>query len=409
MWTPIIQGNDIKPYETLLKDVLKTVNDGYHDREMDKIDTMYGVTGFVLYLSYANRHSPSIINDEKISELINKTFSLLSEIPDTNLCMGIGATGVAWTFQHLIDNGFIDADFDELFSIILSDLEEYSLNELNDYNYDYLLGGLGFLLLILDSRTQKNGYLSYVEKVITILNRISYAMSNEGMAWMFVRNRDEFKNEDVVINLGISHGSPSIIILLGRIYEKYIELRNFVKPLIEKSLSWILSTKIINGSSSFGYSVVNNHVTANTTLRWCYGDLGIGVCLFLTGNRLDNHHWKQEGINTLLKCAKRLKDEINQIKDSHMCHGVAGVGHIFNRFYQYTQISEFRDAALICFSNVLERVKYENDSTLFLADKGDFGIIPIGGIMEGSAGISLILLSAITDIEPKWDSIFLLS
>jgi hypothetical protein len=65
MWIPIIQGNDKKPYGIILQDILKTVNNRYHDKEMDKIDTMYGVTGYVLYLSYINKHSPSIINDEK--------------------------------------------------------------------------------------------------------------------------------------------------------------------------------------------------------------------------------------------------------------------------------------------------------------------------------------------------------
>ncbi|MFM7431585.1 MAG: hypothetical protein ACKO1F_17035, partial [Flammeovirgaceae bacterium] len=48
--------------------------------------------------------------------------------------------------------------------------------------------------------------------------------------------------------------------------------------------------------------------------------------------------------------------------------------------------------------------------TGFLVWKGtDNGWVEFDGLLEGSAGIGLALLSAISDIEPKWDRCLLLS
>ncbi len=411
MWKPIIEKGEAEPYKKIIEEIYKTVNTGFHDTEMKKVDVMYGSSSFLLFYSYIGKFFQNPLCETKIDTLVNNTFEILSNSPQYDLSVGQGTAGVVWAFQHLINNEFIDADFDEIFCDVIQDLEDYSLQQLSIDNYDYLLGGLGYLLLVLDNNTTALKKLHpYVEKVISRLLEMCNHITEDKIAWPLKKKLQDFNEGDLVYNLGISHGIPSIIILLSLVYEKFDNLKLQCRPLIEKSINWVLSTKSNNKSSTFGYSVVNGEISKHTTLRWCYGDLGIGVCLYIAGIRLENKNWQKEAIDTMLICAKRIHIEIAYITDAHICHGVAGVGHIFNRFYQYTKIESFKNAAILCFKNVSEKIKLnDNGNIVFLADKSEFGFIPFGGLMEGSTGIALTLISAISDTEPKWDRIFLLS
>jgi lantibiotic biosynthesis protein len=85
------------------------------------------------------------------------------------------------------------------------------------------------------------------------------------------------------------------------------------------------------------------------------------------------------------------------VNEPGLCHGAAGLMHIFNRIYQATGQSVFRDAALRWL-----------DDTLALCD------FPAGnrwqescGLLNGAAGIALALLAVVGDREPRWDRILL--
>jgi lantibiotic modifying enzyme len=412
MWKAIVEDDDRrKGYETLVGEILHTISSGFHAMEMNKIDVMYGTSGFILFYCYCNKFSETNIHEPAIEELVRKTFSVIDDFPEYDLSLGKGITGVAWHFQHLINNGFFEADFEEIFSEICADLENYSKTELDMGNYDYLLGGLGYMLLILDSNlADKEKYEPYIKVCLEQLNKLSVPVGAGQVTWSLKRKLKNFNELDTIFNLGLSHGVPGIIIILGLIYEKFDAYKENCRLLIESAINWMLSTKTPEQRSDYPDSIINGQSTGNSTLRWCYGDLGIGMSFYLTGLRLANEDWQREGIETISKCARRIKKEIAVIPDSHLCHGVAGVGHIFNRAYQYTQLEEFKEAAIFCFDTVLSRVLYNDDkNVIFLADKGDFGLVPFGGVMEGSTGIALTLLAAISAIEPKWDRLFLLS
>jgi hypothetical protein len=211
-------------------------------------------------------------------------------------------------------------------------------------------------------------------------------------------------------NLGISHGNPAIILILGLIYEHYPDYKDRLEPFIIKAMHWLSGNKNTSGEGSYfsGYTMGFPN-TDYTPLRWCYGDMGIGFCYYLTGKRTMNAVWVEEGISILENCVKRLELELVEIDEAHICHGAAGLGHMFNRIYQDTEIEDFKIAAVKCFEKVLEQAVYEDGNILFYSNKGEYGRIPFGGLMEGSLGIALTLLATISNAEPKWDRLFLLS
>ena len=96
-----------------------------------------------------------------------------------------------------------------------------------------------------------------------------------------------------------------------------------------------------------------------------------------------------------------------------LCHGAAGLGHIFNRLFQASGEEVFRDAACSWFEHTLN-FKLANEGFggfLFYRVTEEDGATweAEPGILEGAAGIALALLAASTSIEPAWDRMLLVS
>ncbi|SRR6266536_3468501 len=66
---------------------------------------------------------------------------------------------------------------------------------------------------------------------------------------------------------------------------------------------------------------------------------------------------KKNGEREALAIARRAdarEPEIAGVKDAGLCHGAAGLGHIFNRLFQATGEEVFREAARYWFERTLE-------------------------------------------------------
>jgi hypothetical protein len=91
-----------------------------------------------------------------------------------------------------------------------------------------------------------------------------------------------------------------------------------------------------------------------------------------------------------------------------LCHGIAGLLQITLRFANDTDDVYFYDMASELIQQLLSL--FEPESLLgFRNIQSDGCKIDDPGILEGSAGVILTLLAAVTDTEPVWDRMLLLS
>ena len=99
-------------------------------------------------------------------------------------------------------------------------------------------------------------------------------------------------------------------------------------------------------------------------------------------------------------------------RDAALCHGAAGNAHIFHRLHRRTGDDCFRQAALSWIDDVLAYRKpgvgVGGFQTWAEVDGGQ-GFVDDASFLGGSAGIGLALLAAITDTDPAWDRLLLLS
>jgi hypothetical protein len=126
--------------------------------------------------------------------------------------------------------------------------------------------------------------------------------------------------------------------------------------------------------------------------------------------------WKREAL-AIARVAARRSREDTQVKDAGLCHGSTGIAHLFNRMAQASGDDELCGAAerwyrialdmrrpgeglagLLSWVDVMENGKFVG---------GEWKTEP--GFLSGVAGTGLALLAAVTDFEPLWDRVLLVS
>ena len=95
------------------------------------------------------------------------------------------------------------------------------------------------------------------------------------------------------------------------------------------------------------------------------------------------------------------------INSPTFCHGLAGLLQMTLRFANDTGLGVFADAAAALTEQLLDL--YE-PGTLAGFRSVEAGGRPVDspGVLDGAAGVMLVLLAAATDAEPVWDRAFLL-
>jgi lantibiotic modifying enzyme len=129
------------------------------------------------------------------------------------------------------------------------------------------------------------------------------------------------------------------------------------------------------------------------------------------GVALNNEAWKNKAVEVLVFAAEKRRNlEQNFVADAGLCHGTAGIGHIFYRMWWNTRLPEFKSAADYWFHETLKMAKFEDGLAGYKAWHGEArGCQNEYGLLEGIAGIGLALLTYYYEIEPTWDECLLLS
>jgi len=219
-------------------------------------------------------------------------------------------------------------------------------------------------------------------------------------------------------NLGLAHGVPGIIALLGQICataDKHLqETRGKARPLLEGAVSWLLAQQPADQTQPFPYWTSHDLTRTRSRVAWCYVDLGIAVALLGAARCVSNRSWEREALLIGRRVAARPAEQ-SGVVDCGLCHGAAGVGHLFNRLFQATGEKCFSTAARFWFQRLLEMRRPNQGIAGFFAlmaipnKPNEKQVIRAPGILEGAAGIALALLAAATPVEPEWDRMLLLS
>jgi lantibiotic biosynthesis protein len=388
---------------------INTVLDHFIRRERDP-GLLSGYSGCALFYAYYYRLSGKQQHLRRLQRILQKMTGALAEQElIASHCSGIA--GIAWCLQHLTNQGFIaGAEIDDAFEETDEMLSRYLQQELEQQRYDFLHQGLGAALYFLE-RPMNAAASATLEAMVTQLEKAAIILDT-GVSW-----KDQFVRKDNTedhYNLGLAHGVPAILAVLGMLYEKGICVeRTF--PLLEKGVQWLLSTRNEPGAEAGSWypTMVTRNNTAigspQSRLGWCYGDLGIAVTLWNVGARLEKEAWKREAVDILAHTLSHRDSRNGTVRDAGLCHGSMGIAHIYRRVYTGSGDERLRAGAGKWLEQTFELGAWGDGPAGFKAHTLN-GYINTFNLLEGVTGIGLALMAAVDeDATPDWDRCLLLS
>jgi lantibiotic modifying enzyme len=343
---------------------------------------------------------------KKTEQLINHIISQLSNVQMSHT-LASGFTGVAWGLHYLAQKGFLKENPDDLFVELDKYIQEAGMRDLRNGMYDFIHGGMGSIVFCLNRLPNKN-VLAFLDQAIIEIDKVKRE-DEFGLKWI-----DLFSNRhlgSVAYNFGLAHGMPSIVAVLLKVYAKGL-FQDKTSKLIQGALAWILHHKNLDeGFISIYPTLIFEKETEadklHSRLAWCYGDLSMGLIFWNAGELLKMPAWKNEGLQCMNHSLKRIDPLENIYLDGAFCHGTAGIAHLFNRCYLVTGNLEFLDRASFWINETLKQAKFEDGLAGYKARDIETWINRFG-LLEGIAGIGLVLISYLSKNNSDWDECLLL-
>jgi len=312
-----------------------------------------------------------------------------------------GFAGTAWVVAHEIDDdGSADID------LALGELVARPWHG----PYD-LIGGLVGLAVYALERLPRPAAVEQLSHIVDRLGELARPTATGLTWWSDPRFIGPARHDhaDGYYNLGLAHGVPGVIAVLGHVCG-LAATRDRARPLLDGAVRWLLAQRRGDGAdSSFAHLAGE---ASDSRTAWCYGDPGVAIALLGAARRVGEPAWERAAIAIALRAAARPLDRTG-VSDAGLCHGAAGVAHIFNRLYQATGRAELADAArrYVAYTLALRRpgigiAGYLADE---VGDDPDTCATSQADLLTGAAGIALALLAAATAVEPRWDRVLLTS
>jgi lantibiotic biosynthesis protein len=140
---------------------------------------------------------------------------------------------------------------------------------------------------------------------------------------------------------------------------------------------------------------------------WCYGSPGVARSLWFAGKAIADPGYQDIAV-AAMEAVYRRPLAARHIDAPTFCHGVAGLQQITLRFAHDSGLPLFNDAARALNRQLLDA--YEPASLLGYRNLEPGGRwVDQPGLLNGAPGVALVLLAASTPVEPRWDTLFLLS
>jgi hypothetical protein len=369
-----------------------------------------GAAGVAVCLGHLARWQDA--DEAAASREFARAVSAAAETPQSP-CFCEGLAGVGWAAMHLhalVPGLGAEAINDEIDGALLDSVGDAPWAD----NYELLYGLVGIGAYALE-RLPRPSAVACLEQVIDRLERLAERAAEE-ITW---RVNPEFLDAETrdayplgCYDLGLAHGVPGATAFLGRVCEAGVAGAK-ARRLLEGAGRWLLGRQPGDGQGFSRYlDAGDGRPGKHRRLAWCSGDLSVAAALLVAGRCARLPAWEREAL-AIARRAAQLPPEQSGVRDAGLCHGAAGVGHLFNRMYQATGDPTLGEAARFWFRRTLDMRQQGRGVGGYQAlrpdREGNDTWVDDRGFLMGSAGIALALLAAVAPEEPAWDRVLLIS
>jgi len=388
-----------------IKDSVNVINEKIQLQKNFTYNLYYTHGGFLLFQFLFTKLGLAEKNHDVFENKLIDFLEHFQECKEVTFSEGI--PGNIWLLNYLIEKNLIE----DLLPTIKEEVEDLLFLNSKNFNqitnYDFLHGSLG-LLFVANSCEKLLGKKFVTNLTTNLLKGLkSNERGNYYNNWLSVFEVNKRVADNTDINLSLSHGLPSLVIVLSKINIPES------KEIVGNILKLIKSYKSTTDTLSLYPSVVKvgHEIEYKSRLAWCYGDIGVAFAFWQAGKIFNNEEWEEEAIQIMLHASKRINLKENLVVDAALCHGTSGLAHIFNRFYKETGIQEFDKTRRYWLEQTFIKLEGENNLENFKSFHGIKGWCLDDSLLDGTTGIGLAMLGFLTeDIEDlNWDKCLLLS
>ena len=330
-WRPILEGPLAERARTAVNDIVNALPDP-SAAEIADPSLASGTAGLALLCGYLARAGYD--DDENAAQFLEQAIKAVSTEQIGPSFYG-GFAGIAWVTQHL-QTRLMDPDDDDANEEIDQVLKGFLHQPPWLDDYDLISGLVGYGVYALE-RLPRPAAVRCLERVIDHLDETA-ERKPEGITWLtppyLLPPHQREECPEGYYNLGLAHGVPGVIALLGLACAAGIA-SDKARPLLDGAVAWLLRQKLTDGEASFSSWLAPGVKPSGCRVAWCYGDAGVAASLLLAARCVDDPAWEREALNIARRAAQRPPERAGVV-DAGLCHGAAGLAHIYNRMFQAT-------------------------------------------------------------------------
>jgi CubicO group peptidase (beta-lactamase class C family) len=311
-----------------------------------------------------------------------------------------GVAGVGWTLEHLTGD---DADADDPGDAVDERLLRF-MQKPEALPWE-LVGGVAGIAVYALQRLRRPVARQLAERVARHLAN-SASRLDDGTRWLSKPEWDPVNHHAApYANFGIAHGFPGAIAAVAALVKNAI-LEEELGPILADASHWLLAQRLSKDTEAwFRYGSDDPGAPARTA--WCYGDPGVAWTLMLAADALGDRALWEDAVAIATHAAERAPSA-SGVVDAGLCHGAAGLGHLFHRMHRlHPEEPALRRAARDWFARALDMRSADAPLAGFRAwtpvKLPTFQWTDDAGALTGAAGVALALVTALDAEVIGWD------
>ncbi|MBK9071148.1 MAG: hypothetical protein IPL79_09140 [Myxococcales bacterium] len=296
----------------------------------------------------------------------------------------------------------------------MDELLEQTLRAAPSHGYDLISGLAGQGIYLLDRLKPRDATETDVSgaappsasasaialaHIVSHLERLAQHDGLNHTTWP--RHALESKGEHRETAVCVSHGVVGAVGFLGRLCgTKYASPT--ARELFDSALAWTTAQW-------------RTRLAAESPIEpvWCRGAAGSVAALAAA---VAHAGGKAEALHDVAARCARNSLQRSPLNDVGLCHGTAGIAHMFNRLYQASGDLVLRDTAVAWMTRTLSQRHAHADvsesdiggfATSFICAEGKETWKGYPNFLSGTVGTGLALLAAISSDVPNWDRLLI--
>lgn len=366
-----------------------------------------GKAGISLFLHYFGDNNGDTRCKQIAGDLLEQA-AAAAVVGRCSPTLGAGFVGIAWTVAHLARVGLVDGEAYEL--TVVDERIHQTMKGSERLSFDLMdgLSGVGVYCL---ERARASGDPTLVHAVIRRL--LTEAERDlDGLRWRtdprHLPPELQSKHPRGYYSLGLAHGTPGAIGFLAQACLDGWRTAE-IESAIDDAVRWLLCQEFDPPDRMhcrFPAVVDSSTPKEESRVAWCQGDLSVAVSIASAATATGRGKWLEAARVLTERCA--ICDRQAGVVDASFCHGASGVAHVFMRLSTALHSQEARAAAGRWYERIFSYKHGAGIAGFSSVSTDRIGWLPVSGLLEGTIGVGLAILTALSDKVHSWDRALLL-